>query len=178
MRSPASRARSVLVKGSIKGLDDTPYQLSGGGPLTGKTSIAIKSVTVLGSVENAAVLGGALNDNGHAQIGAIKVSGDWTASSVVAGAKTSANSTAPELFGNGDDTLLGSGTSGVISRIASITIKGAVKGTVDSGDHFGFIAQQIGAVHVGAVKYDLAGKATAAPIELGITNDFTVRELA
>jgi|GEM_PF-1043655 len=169
---------SVLVKGSIEGLADSPYQIHGGGPLTGKTSVAIKSLTVLGSVENAAILGGDLTSNGHAQIGAIKVSGDWIASSVAAGVKTSANSAAPELFGNGDDVFYSGGTSGVIARIASITIKGAVKGTADGGDHFGFVAGQIGALQVGATKYNLAGAASAGPIELGISGDFTARELA
>jgi hypothetical protein len=168
----------VTVKGDILGLAGTPYIIEGGGALAGKTSVAVKSVSVLGSVENAAILGGASNNNGHAQIGAITVNGNFTASSIVAGAKTSAISAAPLLFGNADDTALTGGTSTAIARIASIVIKGEVHGTAGSGDHFGFVAKQIGSVKIGTVKYDLAKNATAAPIEIGDTSDFTIRELA
>ena len=169
---------SLLVKGDITGLADSPYKIEGGGLLTGDSSLAIGKVTVGGSVENAVILGGSLNDNGHAQIGTIKVGGNWTASSIAAGVQTSAASTNPLLFGNGDDTFLPGGPSSVVSQIASIVIKGAVNGTAADGDHFGFVAKQIGSLQVGAVKYDLAADGTADPIELGTTSDFTVRELA
>jgi hypothetical protein len=129
-------------------------------------------------VENAVIRGGYLTDNGHAQIGAITVNGNWTASSIVAGVKTSANSNHPLLFGNADDSILPAGASSVFSRIASIVIKGEVHGTAAGGDHFGFVAKQIGSVKIGTVKYDLAKNATAAPIEIGDTSDFTIRELA
>lgn len=170
---------AVTVKGDIVGLAGSPYVIEGGGALTGKTSVAVKSVSVLGSVKNAAILGGHSNNNGHAQIGAITVNGNWTASSIVAGAKTTAgNVTDPLLFGNADDTALTGGTASVVSRIASIAIKGEVHGTAGSGDHFGFVAKQIGSVKVGAVSYQLAKNATDNPIEIGDTSDFTIRELA
>lgn len=173
----ATSVGAVTVKGDIVGLKDALYTIEGGGALTGKTSVAIKSVKVLGSVENTALLGGLKANNSHAQIGAITVNGNWTASSVVAGAKTSANVADPIFFGNADDTALTGGTSTAIARIASIVIKGEVHGTAGGGDHFGFVAKQIGSVKVGAVSYKL-GKNTTDTFEIGDTQDFTIRELA
>ncbi|HEV7402243.1 MAG TPA: integrin alpha [Chthoniobacteraceae bacterium] len=169
---------AVTVKGDIVGLAGTPYIIEGGGALTGKTSVAVKSVSVGGSVANSDILGGLAANNSHAQIGAITVNGNWTASSIVAGAKTNAgNVTDPIFFGNADDTALTGGTSTAIARIASIVIKGEVHGTAGGGDHFGFVAQQIGSVKIGAVKYKLA-KNTTDVFEIGDTSDFTIRELA
>ena len=70
------------------------------------------------------------------------------------------------------------GPANVVSRIASIVIKGEIQGTAVGGDHFGFVAKEIGKLQVGAVKYKLAKGVTDSPIDLGGTSDFTVRELA
>lgn len=167
----------VLVKGDIIGAEDAPFSLQGNGPLTGNSSTAISSVTVNGDVENSLIVGGRLAKNGHAQIGKVLVKGDWTASSIVAGALTSLNNNSMLNFGNGDDVLGQNGPANVVSKIASITINGSVKGTADGGDHFGFVAQQIGSLKIGGVSYALnAGKSNDL-INLGPTGDVKLREL-
>jgi hypothetical protein len=72
---------------------------------------------------------------------------------------------------------------GVLSRIASILIKGQALGTpsmVNATDHFGFVAQQIGSFKVGGTKFPLtagAGNDTAGFV-VGATSDLRVLEVA
>ncbi len=147
------------------------------GPITiGGTSLSTGKVTGSQILAGYDLDGAAVNR--HAQIGAVKVTHDWTASSLIAGvADTNSNG-----FGNSDDALIAlTDGSAVISKIASITIGGAVTGTPDatsSTDSFGFEAQQIGAVKI-------AGVTVARPItpfdviELDSANhDTFLREIA
>ncbi len=134
--------------------------------------VAIGKISIGGRAEYALLLGGFTPSislpqgaNADAQIGAVKVGGDWIASSIVAGIENyGANATKGATFPDADDnTYFGDGNdhriSGsdvkddddikFISKIGSILIKGAVVGTSATGDHFGFVAQQIGSFKAG-----------------------------
>jgi hypothetical protein len=68
----------------------------------------------------------------------------------------------------------GTDNPAIISQIASIVIGGTVTGTVASGDHFGFTAQKIGTLKVGATTFSF----TAAPNEsFNLAADVTAREV-
>ena len=180
----------VTISGSIIGTTASPAQISavGGQDLNGGPIAAIKSLTVKGSVRFANVLAGyagAVGINADAQIGAVLVGGDWIASSLVAGVVD----TLGNGFGNADDAKISAGnainTAEIDAKIASIVIKGQTLGTSAAGDHFGFIAQEIGALKIGAVSYALTpGRAnddltaTDPGFLIGPTGDFRIREVA
>lgn len=134
----------------------------------------IRKLTVGGRVDHAQILAGYSLDakpiNGNASIGAVKVKGDWIASDLVAGAKTETVPIGvPKSFGDSDDVPINAGES---SRIASVTIKGLAVGSSEGGDHFGFVAGQIGA-------FKALGSSASGSIELlelsTITGDMSVR---
>jgi hypothetical protein len=85
-------------------------------------------------------------------IGAVKVGGDWIASSISAGvAGTNGN------FGESTDTIEAAG-----SKITSIAIGGTINGAAGSSAHFGFDATAIG-----SFSYDkVAVKPLAAPANI------------
>jgi hypothetical protein len=161
-------------------------------PFGTTTDLAIGKITVGGRVEFANLLAGYGTDlsatNGEAQIGAVKVGGDWAASNLVAGAKNlGADDTAGGTganadnvnFGDTHDVSIGAGSLGLMAKIASITIGGQLFGTPDSfsaADQFGFVAQQIGAVKIGGSVILLA--ATHAPQPIGETTDVDLHLLA
>ena len=106
-------------------------------------------------------------------IGAVKIGGNWTASSLVAGVQD----TGGDGFGVNDALQTTSDDPNLIARIASIAIKGVVVGTSGAGDHFGFVAQQIGSFKSLGFKAHLTA-GTDPAIELSpTTGDLTVREL-
>lgn len=114
-----------------------------------------------------------------AQIGTVTVGGDWVASSIAAGVASTNG-----FFGDGDDTTVGGSTT-VVSRIASITIKGRAFGTVGGSDHFGFVAQEIGSLRIGGVVFPLTKGAANDDLDandplllIGSTNDMRVHEIA
>ncbi len=184
---------AVTVRGSLIGHGDTgngasPVVISARGQFVqgATTDFAIGRINVSGRVEYANLLAGydfALNpQNGDAQIGAVKVGGDWAASNLVAGAKNlgadnavgGVGANADTInFGDSHDLSIGAGTVGIIAKIASITIGGQVFGTpgsVSVTDHFGFLAAQIGVVKI-------AGTAiahTANPQSVGGTTDVRI----
>jgi hypothetical protein len=87
------------------------------------------------------------------------VAGNWTASILAAGVHAGGD----QLFATPDDAATAGGNRPeLFSRIASITIGGKVSGTAGSGDHFGFVAQEIGSLSV-------AGK--ESPLKSGRSND-------
>jgi hypothetical protein len=176
---------SITVRGDLVGNDVTQVIISARGqlapPATG--DIAIGKVTIGGRAEQARLLAGWDDDlngvNGNASIGAVKVAGDWIASSLVAGVLDDGDAALDDSFGEADDQLIpGFDMDTLIARIASVSIKGRVIGTgISNGDHFGFVAQQIGAFK--ALGLSLARSTTTdAPVELSpLTGDVTVREL-
>ncbi|MEQ1859559.1 MAG: VCBS repeat-containing protein [Chthoniobacteraceae bacterium] len=173
----------VSIAGDVIGTAEQAYLIRGAGPLTGLASLAITSLKVGGDFERALVLAGFAAENvpvnGHAQIGAISVGGDWIASSVTAGLIPRAGALdATGFFGNGDDKFIAGGPTNVIAIIASITIKGQVRGTLETGDRFGIVAQQINSVTIGGVKVALTPGLDSAGFAIGQTPDFFVREVA
>jgi hypothetical protein len=175
--SASTTIGSLVIKGDVVGRADQSVYIAAGGPaVNAQSQVAIGSLTVGGSVEHTVVTTGRNTTNGHSQVGAVKVGGDWVASSIAAGALTAANNYDLTGFGNGDDTLLPGGPVNIVSKIASIVIKGEVRGTAAGGDHFGFVAQEIGSLKVGTLTYVLK-KGVKEDIALGSTSDFKLHEI-
>jgi hypothetical protein len=157
---------SIAVTGDLAGSAAAPLTISaqgikkpaaGAAPSLGKAKIG-------GSVDFAKIMAGYAIDgratNADARIGTVHVTGDWKASDLVAGARTT-----NEFFGDDDDTLIPSG-SGVAARIAGIIIKGDVLGTpTQTGDDFGFVAEAIGTMRVGGVRLALTDDLAFATAE-------------
>ena len=168
----------ISVKGGLIGNVTTDVVISARGKAvpTATTDLAIASITVGGRVENAKILAGFdidLNEiNGDAQIGTIKVGGDWIASSVSAGVGDGGDG-----FGNANDTLI-PGSGAIVARIAAIQIGGIVIGTGVAGDRFGFVSQQIGSFK----SLGFSAPLTGAPLDVIqlplVTADVTIREVA
>jgi hypothetical protein len=142
---------SISVGKGILGTQAAPVVISAGGqavkPTTGE-DLTIGKITIKGDVRFAKILAGfntALGSfNADASIGPVSVSGDWVASSLVAGAQDGGTAG----FGVGD-IVQPVGNTALVSRIASITIRGDVTGSASTGDQFGFVAQQIDRLSVG-----------------------------
>jgi hypothetical protein len=125
--------------------------LTAGGvaPVSAKAAVSIASIFVNGDVVDSQILAGydvdGLATNADAQIGKVTVTGDWTASSLVAGIAA-----VNGQFGDTDDAAIAGGDSAIVSRIANVLIGGSVTGTDDpTTDSYGFVAQQIGTFRVG-----------------------------
>jgi hypothetical protein len=148
-----------------------------------KQSVAIKSLIIGGRVENAVVNGGNTSDSGNpdAQIGTVKVGGDWIASNLVVGVDPGADN----LFGTADDAPISQTgePDAFFSKIGSITIAGSVYGTTGGGDHFGFVAQEIGAFSVNGVAHKLTAghsndtSTSDSHLSIGATGDVTIHEV-
>jgi hypothetical protein len=145
---------AIFVKGSLVGNSTFPVIISAAGQPnpTATTDLAIKSLTVSHNVEFALVAAGysqlLRGVNADAQIGAVLVSGDWKASTLIAGLDPKTGG-----FGNGDDAKLpkggefGSGPvrdEAPISKIASVVIAGRVVGLPGTPNLYGFGAEEIG----------------------------------
>jgi hypothetical protein len=137
----------VTEQGLQPGIRDSAITAGGQAVFNGRTDLAIGSVTIYGDVTNSSIKAGygILNDaqNGHAQIGAVKVYGQWVSSNLVAGVQD-----AGALgFGDAGDQLIAGNTSTVKARIASVMITGNIDAT--GGGQFGFVAQDIGSFKSG-----------------------------
>ena len=143
--------------------------------LTATIDVAIGKISIGGRAEFTSILAGydtalALV-NGNAQIGSVKVGGDWIAGNIVAGVRDGGVAG----FGDAGDTIIGGGAS--IAKIASITIGGIVAGTSGGGDHFGFVSHTIGSFKaVGFAAPFTAATAEFSDLSL-ITGDVTIREV-
>ncbi|MGB8169285.1 MAG: hypothetical protein WCF18_17435 [Chthoniobacteraceae bacterium] len=155
---------AITVKGSLVGNETQSVLIIARGQATQGTTtdVAIKSITVGGRVEYAQILAGYTvgnisppeSVNGDAQIGTVKVGGAWIASRLAAGT----NRGVDKIAGTDDDTFNGAGSASIFSKIASITIGGAVFGThfdLSTTDSFRFMAQKIGSFKVGGVAFPL-----------------------
>jgi hypothetical protein len=169
----------IKIGGNIVGNSTNPVNIVARGQanVTSGTDLAIASITVKGDVEFSRILAG-FNDllapaNADASIGKAKVGGDWRASSLVAGAQD----TGAIGFGLGD-TLQPGGSPTVIARIASIEIKGNVTGSLVTGDHFGFVAEQIDSVRIGGRALKLTDGPGNDNILIGFTDDVRVLEVS
>jgi hypothetical protein len=190
---------SLVVKGGLVGnataSGTSPVVISARGQAVqgATTDLAIGKIRIGGRVEFANILAGydtSLNAvNGDAQIGAVTVGGDWAASNLVAGARNlgadnaagGSGANADNVnYGDGRDSFIGVGNPDILATIGSVTIKGQVFGTPDSTsatDHFGFVAQQIGAIKVGGTTLGLAAGASNDNHVVGETTDLNVHEV-
>jgi hypothetical protein len=174
---------SAQTIGAIKALNFDGVSILASGvlnPTTAKNALAIASISLGGSIQDSQILAGydagGAAVNADVQIGKVSIKGQWVASDLVAGVRAGADG----IFGTSDDALIAGGNS-ILSRIASVVIRGAAFGTVDAiRDGFGIVAQQIGSLKTGRATVPLepgAGNDTT-PLLLGVTGDFRVREVA
>lgn len=145
-------------------------------PVNDARAVAIDSLVVRGSVQSSVIFAGYDRDgaaaNPDAQIGGVVVTQDWIASDLVAGAIAT-----DPFFGNGNDVSI-SGGNAIVSRIASILIRGQALGTVLPGEHFGFIAQAIGTFTIGTTAFPLTPGAGNDPgLAVGAMGDLRIGEV-
>jgi hypothetical protein len=183
--SPITLAGTITSGGTLGAITIARSVLPGGGGsarisagndamLNLGTNLLIKSVTVAGSATQFVVEG----TRADGIIGPVKVGGDWTRGRI-----TSGISPGDSYYGDGNDSASGVGDPDLFSKIASITIGGAVVGTTASGDNFGFVAQEIGALTIAGVKIPLrAGHGNDTDLSsryiISATRDFSVHEVA
>jgi hypothetical protein len=122
---------TLVVKGSIIGIDGVPVLITASGQAGSDVpDVAIKSITIGGSASFISIYAGFDKElsfnNSDAQIGTVKVGGDWTAGSI-------------------------SGTK----KIASVIIAGQVLGQPGSDDTFNFVANEIVAFKYNGVRVPL-----------------------
>ena len=170
----------VTVNGSIIGNANVVF---GNSPVVISAIKSIASITVGGHVDHGVFLSGYDDDltgqNANATIGAVKVGGDWIASSIVAGVVNSGNiPVASDFshFGDGNDHII-SAIANSTSKIASITIGGVVTGTLGIGDHFGFEAHTIGSFKAAAVVMPLTAGLNLVQLVDATTTDVAIREI-
>ncbi len=180
---------AITVGGSIIGADvGQPVEISAFGQLVAPTKgpdLALKTLTVKGSVEHLLVAGGGGAGNADASIGSITVGGDWVASTVIMGATIGADFKA----GTADDAKAGGRDNpAIFSTIGSLTVKGQALGTADTNsDMFGIVAERIGKAKVGGRTFTFTNGATPEAFFAASTLDgdgaedpmfdFTIREL-
>ncbi|MDB6155114.1 MAG: hypothetical protein JWL90_3567, partial [Chthoniobacteraceae bacterium] len=180
LEQSAIRAADAIGSITVAGSVDDSVISARGQVLQGKsTDLAIAAFNA-GSVSNSQILAGydldGVGVNPDAQIGAIKIIGAWEASDVVAGVGNAGGN-----FGSITDfKLTGTDNAAIISRIASVTIGGAVTGSsASTNDHFGFVAEEILAFKNGGAVVGLVKNAIDPVAELdGANHDVSVRELA
>jgi hypothetical protein len=151
---------TIVVKGSLIGSAAVPVLITASGQASavgtsGATDVALKSLTIGGSVENARLLFGydknLQGTNADAQVGSVSVGGNWTASYLIASVNPSDG-----LVGNGNDFHDFTSDDAPISKIASIIIGGQVHAQFGSNNTFGFAAEHIVAMKVGGVSVPLS----------------------
>ena len=131
---------SLEVQGN---LNDVLITANGRAVQGRQSDLAIARMHIAGDVMSSQILAGYDLEgrpvNPDAQIGPVTVDGNWIASDLVAGVQDVAG----DGFGNDDDAAIGAGNPNIISRIASVVIQGAITGSADASDHFGFVAEEI-----------------------------------
>lgn len=183
---------AVKIGGDVRGSEQQLVRIiASGNPFATGADVAIKSVSVKGSVDRAWISAGnnvvSLDvTNADAQIGAVKIGGNWSRSTISAGVHIGADA----QYGTADDAAPAdahdSATS--VSRITSITIRGHVIGTPggeSTTDHFGFVTQHVGSFSVGGTKFALVRGAatddlsvTDSRYRIGWTGDVRLHEVA
>jgi hypothetical protein len=169
---------AVTFKGDI----DTVGVVARGQATPGATTdLAIGKITVLGNAISSRFRAGydTLDSfyttltpvNPDAQIGSVFVKGNWTTGDILAGVVDGGDAG----FGTeGDVKISGTDNPKIISQIASIVIGGNVTGAAGGTPHFGFTAQKLGAVKVGATALHF----TSAPNEsFDVAAGVTAREV-
>jgi autotransporter-associated beta strand protein len=192
--SPFGPIGDVTVGGSIVGAPSYPVEISAFGQVLAPTKgldVAIKSLSVRGSVEELKVVAGH-DGNADASVGSIIVDGNWLAGSVRAGVTAGAD----QHLGTTDDSKHAGGDVRdhhlIAAQIGRFTVKGQAFGSLGmTGDMFGAVAERILKAQVGsrvfAFKPDTASGPSreaffAAPSGPGAGQenpafDFMIREL-
>jgi hypothetical protein len=118
--------------------------------------------------------------NPDVQIGAVKVANSFAGSSISAGVPYNDGG-----FGDAGNTIAEAGAGftdnpAIRSRIASFTVGGYVLGNPFGYPGFvnGAVAQDIGAVKIGAAVLEMTKGVLPDVFELGVTPSFIVREVA
>ncbi|MHA3770669.1 Calx-beta domain-containing protein [Verrucomicrobiota bacterium sgz303538] len=161
----------LQVDGDIRGTDPAHPVIIRTAGFPDHPTETLHRAVIGGDVTNTNLLAGTESQVGI-RVGDILVNGDWTASNLIIGAGAG-----PDGLPGTDDDIA---TQDTASRIARITIRGAISGTAEteSGtDHFGFVAGRIAAFQVGAQKLALSSKWKDS-MEVGSTFDVMLRELA
>ncbi len=115
--------------------------------------------------------------NPDVQVDKIIITGNWVDSNLAVGVEEGPDG----FFGLGTDTAIAGGSASIVSRIASLTIKGHAYGTLsDSDDYFGIVAQEIAKARIGLANLPLTvGPGNdLTPLILGTSLDLAVREVA
>ena len=174
---------SLTVKGGLIGNHNEHVTISAIGPASpGVTDIAMGAITIGGRVDYTDILAGygitRVAANGDAQVGTVKVGGNWSASNLIVGAQN-----IPSInikFGDANDTLIPGGSPGILASVASIISSGHVYGTSNdlfAVDHFGFVAELFSFFSAGGVVYANNPPAHAESLSLVPTHDVTLHEI-
>jgi hypothetical protein len=187
---------TLTVKGDLLGNPQTGVHIIAEGkdnnlPAGATSDVAIAKLVVGGRVQYADILAGfsadtstgvgnsffgVVAENGDASIGSVSVGRDWVASNLVAGAFNDAMVDNVK-FGDANDKIIGMHDPAITAKIASVVIKGRVLGTVAPGDHYGFVAQQIGSMSIGGAKLPLTSGTDASILLAPLSNDVRVHEI-
>ena len=178
----ASTLGAVKISGDATGLVAARGNLN---PLTTAAALAIKSVTVGGSAAEFGVIAGLDYTgllgvpNADVQIGAITIGGNTAGFIAAAGVDVG-----PDLYYGTADDLSFPGGNAIVSRIASITIRGLAEGTHAGSsvfgltDRWGIVAQQIGKITTGTGTIPLTAARDAGFLRIGTMGDFFAHEVA
>lgn len=156
---------TMVVKGGLQGASsDSPVVITAQGNTakTSGTNIALKALTIEGSVNNARILGGYDTigttkdgnggaNGGGAQMGTITILGDFLDSSIATGVDNNTNSFAN--WANGMNTLLS--TNPIVASIAKIVIQGSCFAASQNG----VAAEKISSLSVGGFLVPIAAGA-------------------
>ena len=174
-------ASGSIIAGTTVGAIKLDGDLNGGRifakgnlmPTSTALGLAIKSLNVGGNVARADIFAGYDRDgapvNADVQIGAVRAGRDWVATDLVAGVRP-----VDAFYGNGDELIPG-GTA-IVSKIASILISGQALGSLSPGDHFGFVAKEIGSFTIGGTVFPFT-KTSGEAFAVGSTGDLRVVEV-
>jgi hypothetical protein len=168
----AGKIGDVKIGGDVH--NSTFFLTGDGAPKTNAAAVALKSFSVRGDFDHSAIRGGVfLSGNPDVALGRIMIGGDLIASNITAGV-TAGND---QLLATDDDAVYSGGSATIVSRIASVVIKGQAIGTAEPGGRFAIEAEQIGRVQVGAAKLFLNKAAKDKMYVLGGTGDLFVNEV-
>jgi hypothetical protein len=147
---------NLTIRGDVRGNSTQSALIAARGQIRprGATDLAFGNINIAGNVERANIRAGngaffesgsfTFLNNPDAQIGSVTVGGNWTASELGAGTYSRTGDRYNKLAIAGVPD-----SSRRLARIGSIAIGGSVRGTSAAGDHFGFIAEEIGRVRIG-----------------------------
>ncbi|HEX5177512.1 MAG TPA: Calx-beta domain-containing protein, partial [Chthoniobacteraceae bacterium] len=170
----------IKIAGDVRGTAGESSEITARGeetPASKKEALAIRALRVGGSLEHADILAGydrtGAATNGAVRIGKVVLGGNWLGSNLVAGAVAGDDG----LFGTEDDALIPAHNA-VISRIASVLIKGEVVATQEEADHFGIVAGEIAAARNGERTIALApGPGNDLHVRAGAAEDVRIMEI-